>query len=96
MFSQNFVELYRAPLSDNFNYPAYNCPCALIPGPSAPSFVGDNFYCKSGDTGAYQPAPYFLMMSCGMVQDFSIVTIVPGHHYSRDSISCYTQCPLMT
>ena len=29
-----------------------NCPCASpYPGPAAPSFVGENFFCESGNTG---------------------------------------------
>ena len=37
--------------SDDGNYPDYNCPCAATPGPDPPAFVGDYYYCESGDTG---------------------------------------------
>ena len=40
-FVTGFSEMYGARLA--------NCPCAHIhPGPSAPSFVGNNYYCESG------------------------------------------------
>ena len=31
----------------------YHCPCALYPGPAAPPFVGDNYFCESGNTGRW-------------------------------------------
>jgi len=45
--------------SDDYNYPFWNCPCASIPGPASPSFVGSNFYCESGDTGTWEANPYY-------------------------------------
>ena len=47
------VWTYAVGLSDDYNYPTYNCPCAKVPGPAPPSFVSDHFYCESGDTGTY-------------------------------------------
>jgi hypothetical protein len=44
------VWTYAVGLSDDYNYPTYNCPCAKVPGPAPPSFVSDHFYCESGDT----------------------------------------------
>ena len=44
---------YAVGLSDDYNYPNHNCPCAKYPGPSAPAFVGDHYYCESGSTGTY-------------------------------------------
>ena len=44
---------YAAGLSDDGNYPTFNCPCAEYPGPAPPSFVGDHYYCESGNTGTY-------------------------------------------
>ena len=31
----------------------YGCPCAKYPGPAPPSFVGDHYYCESGNTGTF-------------------------------------------
>ena len=44
---------YAVGLSDDYNYPSYNCPCAKHPGPSPPAFVENNYYCESGKTGTY-------------------------------------------
>ena len=45
---------YAGGLSDDGNYPSNNCPCAKVRGPAPPSFVGDHYYCKSGNTGPYE------------------------------------------
>ena len=42
------------------NYPTLNCPCALYPGQSAPSFVGENYFCESGNPGQGQDGWWFL------------------------------------
>ena len=48
------VWTYAAGLSDNFDYGGrYNCPCAKYPGPRAPAFVGEHYYCESGGVGHY-------------------------------------------
>ena len=44
--------------SKGHNYPCCNCPCALYPGSVAPSFVGENFFCESGNTGPYEAQWY--------------------------------------
>ena len=44
---------YAARASDDSIYRSYNCPCAKYPGPAPPSFVGDHYYCESGNTGPY-------------------------------------------
>ena len=49
---------YAVGLSDDYNYPKWNCPCAKYPGPSPPVFVGDHYYCESGNTGAYENTVY--------------------------------------
>ncbi|XP_065902127.1 uncharacterized protein [Dysidea avara] len=53
------VWTYAAGFTDDGNYPHYNCPCAHIPGPDPPSFVGDHYYCDSGDTGSYDVSAYY-------------------------------------
>ena len=45
------VWTYAMGFSDDLDRPSYNCPCAKYPGPAPPSFVGDHYYCESGNTG---------------------------------------------
>ena len=43
---------YAIGASDDYNYGGnWNCPCAKFPGLSPPSFVGNHYYCESGNTG---------------------------------------------
>ena len=51
---------YAVGLSDDYNYPKYNCPCATVPGPSPPAFVGNDYYCESGDVGTADVNSYYL------------------------------------
>ena len=39
---------YAVGLTDSGNYPAYNCPCAIVGGPNPSAFVGSHYYCESG------------------------------------------------
>ena len=52
-YPRKHVWTYAIGLSDDYDYPAYNCPCAKTPGPDPPSFVHDHYYCESGNTGTY-------------------------------------------
>ena len=54
------VWTYAAGLSDNYDYPKWNCPCATHPGPPPPAFVGNDYYCESGDVGTFEGLPYYL------------------------------------
>ena len=54
------VWTYAAGLSDDHNYPDWNCPCATFPGPSPPAFLGNNYYCESGDVGTADVSSYYL------------------------------------
>ena len=47
------VWTYVVGISDDDNHPTSTCPCAVVPGPSPPSFVGEHYYCESGNTGAF-------------------------------------------
>ena len=50
---------YAVGLSDDHNYNGnFNCPCAKYPGPAPHLFVGDHYYCESGNTGAYENTLY--------------------------------------
>ena len=51
---------YAAGLSDDGNEKCCNCPCATIPGPSPPAFVGNDYYCESGDVGTHDLVSYYL------------------------------------
>ena len=50
---------YAAGLSDDGNLLSGNCPCAAIPGPDPLAFVGNHYYCESGDTGNYQTGEFY-------------------------------------
>ena len=52
------VWTYATGISDDGNYPGNNCPCAATPGPDPPAFVGDDYYCESGNTGTYSYNDY--------------------------------------
>ena len=54
------VWTYAGGLSDLQNLPASNCPCATVPGPPPPAFVGNDYYCEAGDVGSPGGPPYFL------------------------------------
>ena len=56
---RNHIWTFAAGLSKDYNYPTWNCPCASPhPGPAAPPFVGENFFCESGDTGTWESQWY--------------------------------------
>ena len=49
---QSHIWTFAAGLTKDYNYPSHNCPCAFpYPGPAAPPFVGENFFCETGTTG---------------------------------------------
>ena len=52
------VWTYAAGISDDGNYPKWNCPCAATPGPDLPSFLGNHYYCESGNTRDYSNNEY--------------------------------------
>ena len=54
------VWTYAAGLTDDSNHKDYNCPCATIPGPNPPAFVGNDYYCESGNVGAFDGGTYYL------------------------------------
>ena len=46
---RNHIWTFAAGRSKDYNY---NCPCAdPYPGRAAPPFVGENYFCESGNTG---------------------------------------------
>ena len=52
------VWTYAVGHSDEGNYPHHNCPCAAVPGPVPPSFLGEHYYCESGNTGVIENVYY--------------------------------------
>ena len=52
------VWTYAVGISEDGNYPDYNCPCAKYPGSGPPGFVGTNYYCESGNAGNWEDAWY--------------------------------------
>ena len=52
------VWTYAASLSDDGDYPEWNCPCAATPGPDPPAFVGNHYYCEAGNTGTFDRDTY--------------------------------------
>ena len=53
------VWTYAVGLSDDYDYKCCNCPYATILGPNPPAFVGNDYYCESGDVGSYNGAMYY-------------------------------------
>ena len=45
------VWTYMVGYADSANHPTSNCPCSAIPGPAPPAFVGEHYYCESGNNG---------------------------------------------
>ena len=47
---QNHIWTFAAGLSKDYNYGCCNCPCASpYPGPAAPPFVGEKYFCESAN-----------------------------------------------
>ena len=53
------VWTYAIGLSDDYNYHGLNCPCAATPGSDPHAFVGNHYYCESGNTGAFSNDAYY-------------------------------------
>ena len=51
---------YAAGLSNDHNHSDRNCPCATFPGASPPAFVGNDYYCESGNTEIFDQVTYHL------------------------------------
>ena len=54
------VWTFVAGCSDGGNHPNSNCPCATVPGKSPPSFIGEHYYCESGNTGNFDVNAYYM------------------------------------
>ena len=57
---RNHIWTFAAGLSKGTDNPQHNCPCALYPGPGAPPFVGENFFCESGVSAGFTNGLWYL------------------------------------
>ena len=48
------VWTYVVGCSDDDNHATSNCPCAAVPGPAPHFFVGEHYYCESGNRGPFE------------------------------------------
>ena len=52
---RNHIWTFAAGVSKDYDYYTSNCPCAFPhPGVTAPPFVGENYFCESGNLGEYE------------------------------------------
>ena len=52
---RNHIWTFAAGPSKDYNYPNWNCPCASpYPGPAAPPFVGEKYFCESANIGTWE------------------------------------------
>ena len=60
-FPRNHIWTFVAGYSkdDNCKY-MDNCSCTLYPGPSAPPFVGENYFCESENSGRIESHQWYL------------------------------------
>jgi len=55
------VWTYAAGRSDDHDYSNVNClRSATYPSPGPPAFVGNDYYCESGDVGIIDGVSYYL------------------------------------
>ena len=59
-YPRRHVWTFAAGLSKGVNNPSHNCPCALYPGPAAPPFVGEDYFCESGISGGFVNGLWYL------------------------------------
>ena len=57
---RHHIWTFAVGLSKDRNYPFWNCPCALYPGPAAPPFVGERYFCEAGDIGTWSYSQWYL------------------------------------
>ena len=71
------VWTYVVGCSDDDNHPTSNYPCAAVPGPAPPSFVGENYYCESGNRGPFTyTVHYYTLMIHYLVVFMITITAV--------------------
>ena len=55
---RNHIWTFAAGVSKDYSYGCCSCPCAIQQGRAAPSFVGENVFCESGNTGRWEDQWY--------------------------------------
>ena len=56
---RNHIWTFAAGYSKDNSYGNYNCPCASpYPGPTAPPFVGEKYFCETANTGRHEAQWY--------------------------------------
>ena len=55
------VWTYAVGYSSNADAAVSNCPCSVTPGPNPPSFVGEDYYCQSGNEGTADKDKYYML-----------------------------------
>ena len=51
---------YVVGASDGKSHPEWNCPCTSDPGKRSPHFLGDHYYCESGNSGNWLPNAFYV------------------------------------
>ena len=51
---------YAVGFTNSGDFPQHNCPCAIIPGRTPPTFVGSHYYCESGADSINAFETYYL------------------------------------
>ena len=58
---RNHIWTFAVGYSEDHNNNCYNCPCAApYPGSSAPPFVGNNYFCESGNSIGHPTTQWYL------------------------------------
>ena len=80
-------------MADDGTYQYWNCPCAAIPGPAPPSFVGSNYYCEPGGGSSWAHGVYLLSnplwdnAGCSASNTCCSNTDQPWFHHQLSSIT---------
>ena len=83
---------YACGTSERSNYTMSNCPCAVIPGPTPPSYVGSNYYCESGaefsgnGNDYYFSDPLWDAAGCSINGNCCLNTDQPWFHRQLDNM----------
>ena len=51
---RNHIWTFAVGYSKDYSYTCCNCPCAPYPGPAAPPFVGEKYFCESANIGTWE------------------------------------------
>ena len=57
---RNHIWTFAVGTSKDYYTNSWNCPCAVSPGSDPQSFVRENYFCESGDTGTYKYGVWYM------------------------------------